>query len=306
MPRSHPPTLLTRVKRVFASECRLERGAHILLGVSGGPDSMALLHVLAVLRRRFGFVLSAHGVDHGFRAAAVDELGVAREFSAGLGVPFTSSRLRLAPGGNLQARAREGRYVALRDAAALAGAHFIATAHQANDRAETVLLRLLRGAGVSGLGVLPPCSGDLVRPMIRASRADVETHLARHEVPHCQDPSNLDARFLRVRVRRELMPLLEELSPRIVRHLTSLADQALGEAPPELVDPDGRPVSLSRAQVAQLTHVLQRGSPAASVALSHGREIRLDPATGKAHIVAPSDAAPPGRGQGRDGTKAEK
>jgi tRNA(Ile)-lysidine synthase len=197
----------------------------VLAAVSGGPDSMAMLHVLALLRSRLAFGLFAHGVDHGLRPEAAAELDLAEGFARSLDVPFARTRVSVAPGGNLQARARVARWEALRAAAARVGAHRIATGHHADDRAETMLIRILRGTGARGLGVLPPRDGDRIRPLHRARRADVDAHVARHHVPHAIDPSNADPRFLRVRVRGELLPALERLSPRVVEHLCRLADE---------------------------------------------------------------------------------
>jgi tRNA(Ile)-lysidine synthase len=201
------------------------RGATVLIAVSGGPDSMALLHVLSGLRRSLAFGLFAHGVDHGLRSESAHELDVAESFAHSLDVPFERTRLRIAPGSNLQARARAGRWEALRSAAARAGASRIATGHHADDRAETIVMRILRGTGYRGLAALPPRDGDRVRPAIRARRLDIESHVTRHRVPHCVDPSNRDPRFLRARVRLEILPALERLNPRAVEHLCALADE---------------------------------------------------------------------------------
>lgn len=230
--RSHPPTLATLVRRCLTTEVRLDKAARVLVAVSGGPDSMAMLDVLATLAPRLDFAVVAHGVDHGLRAEAAAELDVAERFAGSLGVPFARTRVALRPGGNLQARAREARYRALEAAMQSAQCTYLATAHHADDRAETVLLRLLRGAGASGLGVLAPISERRIRPLVRARRRDVLTHVERHGIPFSSDPSNESPRFLRVRVRRELMPLLEALSPSIVTHLCALADE-LGAATPE-------------------------------------------------------------------------
>jgi tRNA(Ile)-lysidine synthase len=202
------------------------RGAKVLLAVSGGPDSMALLHVLAGLRRRGAFGLFAHGVDHGLRREAAGELDVAEGFARSLDVPFTRTRVSVDPGSNLQARARDARWTALEAAAARVGASRIATGHHADDRAETVLMRILRGTGVRGLAVLPPVDGQRIRPMLRARRRDIDAHVARHRIPFAVDPSNRDPRFLRTRVRHEVLPALELLSPRAVEHLCALADDA--------------------------------------------------------------------------------
>ena len=236
MARSHPPTLITLVHRCIVDERLVGRGGRVLVAVSGGPDSMALLDVLARLRDRLGFSLVAHGVDHGLRPEAAGELALAAALAELRVVPFATTRVVVAPGGNLQARARDARASALRTAAAEAGADVIATAHHADDRAETVLLRLMRGASPRGLACLPARAEDRIRPMLRARRADVLAHLARHRIATATDPSNADPRFLRVRVRHELLPLLAELSPGIVAHLNALADD-LGRVPDDAWPP---------------------------------------------------------------------
>ena len=223
--RTHPPTLVTLVTRALKDDIELPPGSHLLCATSGGPDSMALLDALAALRRRLRFSLSAHGVDHGLRPEAAAELEIARGWAGELGVPFGTTTVSVAPGSNLQARARQARHAALRKAAKAAGATLIATAHHADDRAETLLIRLLHGASAGALAVLPPRDGDLVRPMLRARRADVLSHLARHRIPFARDPSNEDPRFLRVRVRAEVLPMLAELDTAIVSHLCALADE---------------------------------------------------------------------------------
>lgn len=186
---------------------------------------MALLHVLAGLRRELAFGLFAHGVDHGLRPESTAELDQAEAFSRSLDVPFERTRVQLALGGNLQARARTVRWEALRAAAARAGASHIATGHHADDRAETMLMRILRGTGARGLAVLPARDGDRIRPLLSARRADVEAHVRRHRIPYSVDPSNRDPRFLRVRVRHEVLPVLERLNPRVVEHMYALADE---------------------------------------------------------------------------------
>jgi tRNA(Ile)-lysidine synthase len=225
MPRSHPPTLITRVRSALREHALLPRGTTVLVAVSGGPDSMGLLHVLAGLRHRGAFGVFAHGVDHGLRAEAAAELDVAEAFAHSLDIPFGRTRVAVTAGGNLQARARQARWEALRAAAARIGADRIATGHHADDRAETVLMRILRGTGAHGLAAMPMHDGDRIRPMLEARRRDVDAHVARHGIPHSVDPSNRDPRFLRARVRHELIPALERLSPRVVEHMCALADE---------------------------------------------------------------------------------
>jgi tRNA(Ile)-lysidine synthase len=273
------PALLTIAKRALTGEAKLEHGATVLAAVSGGPDSMALLHVLSRLGPQLGLVVHAHGVDHGLREEAARELDVAEAFAAHVGVPFGRSRVRVARGGNLQARARAARFEALAAAAAQVGARTIATGHHADDRAETVLMRLMRGAGPRGLAALPPRaplaghdSLELVRPLLRARREELDAHVARHGIPYAIDASNQDPRYLRVRVRNELMPLLKELAPGIVDHLTALADQLgdIGASAPASFP-------LSRSSQAALADLVRTRSTTARVWLAGGLVVTLDP-----------------------------
>jgi tRNA(Ile)-lysidine synthase len=283
--RSHPPTLITLATRTLREECCVARGDRVLVAVSGGPDSMALLDVLARVAPKLGLELAAHGVDHGLRVEARAELDLAEKHAARLGVAFTRSLVDVEPGGNLQARARAARYRALERAQRELGATLLATAHHADDRAETVLLRLLRGSGPRGLAVLEARSGVRLRPLIRARRADVMLHLERHRIACASDPSNRDRRYLRVRVREELLPLMTELSPGIVGHLNALADALLSpETPAELVT-DAAHVALGRAQRLLLGRARSLGQRRARVRLSGGWEARIDPKTGEPKLV---------------------
>jgi tRNA(Ile)-lysidine synthase len=302
MARSHPPTLLKLTLRTLLDECAIAPGERILVAVSGGSDSSALLHVLSILAPRLGVTLVAHGVDHGLRPEAPAELDLAAALAEGVGVLFSRTRVEVAPGGNLQARARDARRRALSRAAQAAGATRIATAHHADDRAETVLIRLLHGASPSGLGVLPPTDGPYLRPLVRARKADVLAHLARHRLAFATDPSNGDRRFLRVRVRAEVLPLLEELSPAIVSHLTALADE-LGRGPPPIVkDQAGQPVALRRSQAQALHRAIGLGR-SARIQLSGGREIVVEPGAAGLRLESAGAmngrAGPPGRGKGQ-------
>ena len=271
MARSHPPTLLTLAQRALATECGVGKADRVLLAVSGGMDSMALLHAMAQLREKLGFEILAHGVDHGLRAAARAELDQAQRFAKDLRVPFERSALQLATGGNIQHRAREARYAALTQAALAAGASLIATAHHANDRAETLLIRLLQGAGPGGLAVLPPRVGDRIRPFIRATRADIARHIERHRIPYSEDPSNQDRRFLRSQIRFELLPLMERICPTVVAQLNALAD-VLGTLP----GPEGRPLPrLGRAQLKALWAALEKGQPGPRIRISDRLELSL-------------------------------
>ena len=285
--RSHPPTLETLARRLLVDHALVSRGDVVLAAVSGGPDSMALLHVLARLRERFGFSLVAHGVDHGLRPEAAAELGVARSLARDLGVVFDVTAVHPGRGSNLQARARAARWEALRAAARRSSAASIATGHHADDRAETVLLRLLSGSGPRGLACLPPRDGDRIRPLLLARRADVLAHVRRHAIRYVTDPSNHDGRFARVRVRRELLPLLESMSPSIVAHLNGLADDLASMR-------DALPAELRRAH---RLAAMRKGGEDVVVRLSEGDALVRFADGG---FVITKKGAPPGRGAKRN------
>ncbi|RYE80370.1 MAG: hypothetical protein EOO74_02230, partial [Myxococcales bacterium] len=143
--------------------------------------------------------------------------------------------------------------------------------------AETVLLRLLQGSGPRGLGCLPARSGDLVRPMLRARRSDVMTHLERHGLAYASDPSNKNSRFARVRVRHELLPLLESLSSSVVAHLNSLADD-LYAAREHFSD------ELNRTQRSQLEAARRAGRAGVKVKIRGGDEVWVAVAQGNAML----------------------
>jgi len=267
MTRSHPPSLHTIVRNTLKEECGELAGRNILAAVSGGSDSQAMLTVLARLSPEFGFKLFAHGVNHGLRKEAGLELDIAEELANNAGVPFSRTNLNLSYGSNLQARAREVRYNALREIAEPLNA-LIATAHHANDRAETVLLRLLRGAGPRGLAVLAPRTHDIIRPLIKASKEDVELHLKRHNIKYAEDPSNKNKAFMRVRVRYEVLPLLKELSPQIIKHINDLSDQLDGrDLPDDLCE-------LNRAQIKEVLKA-KRLKKSVVIRVAGGNDVRF-------------------------------
>jgi tRNA(Ile)-lysidine synthase len=220
--------LLARVRQAIRRHGLLARGDAVVVAVSGGPDSVALLHALAILARKEAWKLHAAHLHHGLRGAEADaDEDLVRALAARERVGVTVGRLepaRLA-GAALEARARSARYAFLADVARSFGAARIATGHTRDDQAETVLLRLLRGSGARGLGGIQPRRADgVIRPLILASRAEVLRFLDRARLPSREDSSNRDPRHLRNRVRHELLPLLRALAPGIDARLAAIAD----------------------------------------------------------------------------------
>jgi tRNA(Ile)-lysidine synthase len=307
--RSHPPALLRRTARTLREETPLSRGDGVLVAVSGGGDSMALLHVLARLAPELGIQLWAHGVDHGLRPEAAAELDLAEQLARELGVPFSRSLLGISDGGNLQARAREARYAALDAEAALVGARWVATAHHADDRAETLILRILRGTGPRGLAVLPAAAERRLRPLIRSPKSAISRHLARHGLCHASDPSNHHPRFMRSRVRHELMPLMEALAPGISERLNLLADDWTDPLPAVVTDAQGRELPVRRSQAAQIRRAQKLGHRGARIWLPGGMEVSPSgndmERTNVVGVPAPDSKKPRGAKENRAGRGAK-
>lgn len=220
-------------KRIAEAIGRLPQDANrFVLAVSGGPDSQCLLkafpHVMMEVSPQSHCV--AVGVNHGMREEAEQELGLARELALSQQVPFVKLRVRVASGASVQAKAREVRYEALRAYAGSKANAYIVTAHHFDDRAETVLIRLLRGKRIGSLAVLPEVSWQVFRPMLKVRREEIDSYLERWSVQYATDPSNSNTRYLRTRVRNELLPSMESMSPRIRERLNEIADEALLQA----------------------------------------------------------------------------
>lgn len=219
--------LIAQVRRTIEARALIPRGSRVLCACSGGPDSAALLFVLARLAPELAFELEAASVDHGLRAAAASEVAIAARQAAAVGVPFHALRVDVERRPSLQARARTARYEALSQLARARNAVRVAVGHTRDDQAETVLFRLIRGSGLHGLGAIEPARVDgVIRPLLDCDRAEVHRVAREQFVEIAVDPSNTDERFERVRIRTHLMPLLLAENPQIARHLSALADEA--------------------------------------------------------------------------------
>lgn len=209
----------------------LPRGSHVLCAVSGGADSVCLLHWLCRLRGELDLTVTAAHYNHQLRGAESrrDEEFV-RSFlqTCCPNVPLVVGRGDVSAragqnGTGIEETAREMRYAFLQKTARQVGADVIATAHNADDNAETVLLHLLRGSGLRGLTGIPPRRDNIVRPLLTTRRRNIEEYLQIYGLPHVEDSSNADQCFARNRVRHQLLPLLEELQPQAVSHLNQTA-----------------------------------------------------------------------------------
>lgn len=233
--------LLTRVRRTIERYHLFAPGERVVVGVSGGPDSLCLLHVLRRLRPEYELQLHVAHLHHGIRGAEADaDAAFVAETASTWGMPCTVERvdvpaLAAQPGVALEEAARQARYAFLARVARHIGARTIAVGHNADDQTETVLMHWLRGAGLAGLrGMLPVTPLDtlrlallspkerpdtrglrLVRPLLEVPRAQIEAYCQTHGLQPRFDRSNLDTTFYRNRLRHELLPLLETYNPQV-------------------------------------------------------------------------------------------
>ncbi|MBJ7596069.1 MAG: tRNA lysidine(34) synthetase TilS [Candidatus Dormibacteraeota bacterium] len=203
----------------------LKAGETVVVACSGGRDSTALLDALSRLAPPRRLTLHVAHVDHRLRNDSGAEADVVEAAAAQRQLPFTALSVTVAlRGSSLQDRARDARHAALAELADRIGATAIALAHTADDQAETVLMRALSGATPRALAAMGERNGRLARPLLRVWRADVDAYCAALALPTVDDPTNDDRRFLRARVRHELLPALEQVFPAARRRLCVLAD----------------------------------------------------------------------------------
>jgi tRNA(Ile)-lysidine synthase len=291
--------LAGRAARALAAAGPPAAGDGIAVAVSGGADSLALLHALRTLAgpRRWRLVVVT--VDHGLRPDSAADAAFVADHAKLLGLstqlltidPAELERHRAA---GPEGAARAARYQALRQAAAAAGCRFIATGHTLDDQAETVLLQLLRGAGPGGVAGMAIREGDLLRPLLGVRRAETRACCEAVGVAWREDPSNADEDLLRNAVRRRVLPLLEELRPgaarTLARHAALAAEERdwlaplTGAALSEVLAEGEHP------QPAQQGRAALRAAPLAALPPALGRRV-VRAAAGRTGVRAPGAEA---------------
>ena len=223
--------LLARVQPLVKEYDMLPAGGVVVCCVSGGVDSMVLLHLLHGLSRRQGaeFALHACHFDHAIRPESAADAAFVRDRCEAMGVPLHAVRVDVpyyaqSHGMGLEEAGRKLRYDFFNKVADGLADCVIATAHHADDNAETLLLHLVRGSGLTGLGGIPPRRGNLVRPLLRCPRALIEAYAVEREIPFVEDASNADTAYTRNFLRHQVMPLLKTMNPNLTDTLTAAAE----------------------------------------------------------------------------------
>ena len=222
--------IVDRVRDTISRYRMISERDTVLAAVSGGPDSVCMLHVLVGLRDKLRFELRVAHLDHRFRGdESRADAEFVRELADGFGLPCRCEEenvpaFLLSHAMSKQDAARMIRYRFLIRVAKQEYCQRIATGHNADDQAETVLMRVIRGAGPDGLAGIPPKrDGIIIRPILSLWRSEIDQYLAEHDLPSRTDATNLESSCLRNRIRNELLPELERYNPSISRSLVNLS-----------------------------------------------------------------------------------
>jgi tRNA(Ile)-lysidine synthase len=211
----------------------LGKGDRALVGVSGGPDSVFLVHALNDLKRRLGITLCAAHLNHGTRGKESErDAQFVRKLARSLRIklyygkltPLTGVGSKFSP----EERLREKRYVFFEKAASAMKCRIVATAHTLDDQAETVLMRIIKGAALRGIVGIHPArvtkNIKFIRPLIEIEKKDIHLFLKNKKIPFRVDRTNSENRFLRNRIRNRVLPYLSKINPRLKRSLSNLAE----------------------------------------------------------------------------------
>lgn len=224
--------LMLEIKRYIEANQLIRPGDGVVVGLSGGPDSVFLLYALHTLQARMGFTLRAVHVHHGIRGAEADrDEAFSENLCAKLDIPFQAVHVA-APayaaqhGLSLEEAARILRYEALeaaRQQLTQATAAWIAVAHHLDDQAETVLHNLVRGAGLRGLAGMENRRNHVIRPLLSIKREDILKWLKQYDIPYVTDSTNADPHYTRNRIRSTVLPELREINPEASAHIAHSA-----------------------------------------------------------------------------------
>jgi tRNA(Ile)-lysidine synthase len=218
-----------RVRAYIAQNHLIEPEDHIIIGISGGADSVCLLFILLELQKTLPFTMEAVHVNHLLREDAAEDALFVGELCRKQGVKLRFFSVKVADlakerGLSIEEAGRECRYECFQEAASAHRKTKIAVAHHQNDCAETVLFNLFRGSGLKGLAGIRPVRDNIIRPLLCCERREIEEYLASRGLSYRSDPSNEEGVFTRNRIRHQLLPLAQEINTAAIKHIAHSAD----------------------------------------------------------------------------------
>lgn len=218
--------MLKKIENTIGKQC-FEGINSILIGLSGGADSVALTHALHLLSEKYGFKLYAAHINHCLRGESADrDEEFSRQLAVGLGIEFFSIRVdvkqyAISNGMSEELAGREVRYAYFNELVDELNVDFIATAHHKNDNAETILMNFMRGSGLKGLCGIPYRRGNIIRPLLDCTRSEIEKYCAENGLMYVTDETNMEEEYTRNKIRRSLIPMIQDkFNPSIIETLT--------------------------------------------------------------------------------------
>lgn len=224
-------TLLEQVRRTIETHQMLQQGDGVVIGVSGGADSMCLLAMLQELKQEYSLQLQIVHVNHKLRAAAEAEAAYVEDICRQWSLPCTVCAKDIHAyakemGMSVEEAGRTYRYACFEQVRKETGCQKIAVAHHADDRVETLLFHMSRGTGMRGLGSIPPVRGRVIRPLLSVSREEIEAYLRMQKIRYYIDESNLESEYSRNYIRNQIMPAIRTLNERAVEHMSEVSELA--------------------------------------------------------------------------------
>lgn len=221
--------MITRVEEYIKRQKLIEKGEKIVIGISGGADSICLFHMLFLLKEKWNLTLIPVHINHNLRSTAKRDEEFAKKFCKERGYQlrvFSKEIKEVAKEKKLtlEEAGRDYRYEVFREVLRQEGADKIAVAHHENDVAETFLFHSIRGSSIQGLGAIAPKKGEIIRPLLCMTKKEIETYLVENRLEWMEDETNQDNHYSRNKVRNLVLPLLTELNPKAVEHIANCAE----------------------------------------------------------------------------------
>lgn len=213
--------MLQKIKRFINENNLIEKNDSILIGLSGGPDSVFLTDVLLRLKNLYKINIYACHIDHAYRKTSYKDADFVKKFCGRNRIPLTVEKISLKK--FTEEKARNVRYEIFARAAKQFGCSKIATGHTLDDNAETVIMWLARGCGINGLKGIPPRRGEIIRPVLCVSKKEILRYLKSRKIKYCLDKTNFSNEFTRNKIRNKILPLIEEINPRAGEHIFRLS-----------------------------------------------------------------------------------